>query len=143
MTDEWHIESKTKSPESNTVLISSPEQLSILDSYKLILSVTDVSKEKSDGLTLPEFVDAELCDLSSSGSDGFEKLRSKISYYPISQMRDYFSNYKWKVGETRFYEITPGSVPDEFPDTIPSGIIVNKYRLDLERMSIVDLDSII
>jgi hypothetical protein len=133
----WAVEAKSKAPQSkksksNTVKISSSEQL-CRDKTPLILSVTDISSDKKGGMTLPEWANKRLDDLSKSvphsNIDKFRKKMDKI--HQIFKMKEYFES-KWKIGTTEFFEIEVGSIPDSFGKDIPYGISIPGYTLNLK-----------
>ena len=130
--DEWGIEAKSKTPSSDSVKISSADQLVRGDPI-LVLAVTDVSADNKDGMTLPEIADEQLVEIAASvPTANTEEFRKKIdSFHRVFSMSQYFTS-KWEYGETEFFEIESESVPDNFGNGIPSGISIPGYKMKLE-----------
>ena len=135
--DDWAVEAKSKAPQSkksksSTVEISSTKQL-CRDKTPLVLSVTNISSDKKGGMTLPEWAQKRLDDLTNSvPHSNIDKLREKMDkIHQIFKMKDYFVS-KWKIEETEFFEIEVDSIPDSFGRNIPDGISIPGYTLDLK-----------
>jgi len=129
---EWGIEAKSKSPSSNSVKVSSDDQLTRKDPL-LVLSVTDVSADNKNGKTLPEIARDTLDELKSAvPTANISLLREKIDqFHRVFSMEEYFFS-KWNPGETDFIEIQTSSVPDRFGNEIPGGVTIPGYTLNLE-----------
>ena len=132
---DWGIEAKSKSPSSNSVKVSSRDQLTRKDPL-LALAVTDVSADKKHGKTLPEIAEDILDDLKhSQPTANVSELRKKIdAFHRVFSMKDYFVS-KWDYGSTDFFEINVDSVPDKFGNSIPAGVTISGYKLDLDVLS--------
>jgi hypothetical protein len=132
---EWGIEAKARSPLSESVRISSSMQLVRKDPI-LVLSVTEVSADNRDGMTIPEIAEEQMEEIRASvPTANTEDFRDKLdSFYRVFSMSQYFTS-KWEYGETEFYEIESGSVPDLFGNGIPSGVSISGYTLNLEVLS--------
>lgn len=132
---DWGIEAKSKSPSSNSVKVSSRDQLTRKDPL-LALAVTDVSADKKNGKTLPEIAEDILDDLKQSQpTANVSELRKKIdAFHRVFSMKDYFVS-KWDYGSTDFFEINVDSVPDKFGNSIPAGVTISNYKLDLGVLS--------
>lgn len=131
-TDNWSIEAKSKSPSSKFVKISSAEQLIRMD-HPLALAVTDVRADKGNGDTLPEIAEKILDELQKTvPGTNITEFRKKIdTFHRVFSMKDYFYS-KWKFGETEFFEIDVKSTPHEFGNSIPPGVTITGYKLNLE-----------
>jgi hypothetical protein len=129
---DWAVEAKSKTSKSTTVEISNSDQL-CCDKGLLALSVTNISSDKKDGETLPQWAKRRLTELQKSvPSSNVEELRKKMDkIHQIFKMEEYFQS-KWKIGDTDFFEIEVNSVPDKFGKNIPDGISIPGYRLDLK-----------
>jgi len=130
--EEWSIEAKSKSHSSNSVKISSAEQLTRKNQI-LALSVTDVNADKKNGNTLPEIAEMILKELKDSQpTSNITEFRKKIdAFHRVFTMKDYFFS-KWNYGITNFFEINIDSVPDKFGSNIPVGVTISGYTLDLD-----------
>jgi len=133
--DDWSIEAKSKNKDSETVKISSQKQLEH-NGTPLILSVTDVSKDKK-GKTLPLFIDSKMNELKLNGisNSSIDDLKKRIDdYYRVSSQEKSFVS-KWKVGTCDFYDVKNDSEPVKFIKTIPSTISIPGYTLQLSSLS--------
>jgi hypothetical protein len=139
---DWAVEAKSKTPGSDTVKISSSIQL-CPNQPLLLLSVTNISSDKKDGMTLPEWANKRLADLSVSvPTANIEKLRRKMDkIHQIFKMEEYFQS-KWEVHDTKFFEIKPDSIPDVFGKNIPNGISIYGYTLDLKILNAEKIENI-
>ena len=99
----------------------------------LALAVTDVSADKKDGVTLPEIAEDVLKDLEDvMPAANISELRKKIdAFHRIFSMKDYFFS-KWSFDKTDFFEVNVDSVPDKFGNSIPAGVTISSYKLDLD-----------
>jgi len=129
---DWAVEAKSKTPKSKMVKISSSVQL-CRDKGLLVLSVTNISSDKTGGETLPEWANRRLTELAKSvPSIDTKKFRKKMDkIHQIFKMEEYFQS-KWKIGDTEFFEIEDDSIPDKFGKNIPNGVSISGYRLDLK-----------
>ena len=130
--EKWGIEAKSRAPSSDSVQISSSDQLVRGDPI-LVLAVTEVSADNKDGMTLPEIAEEQLAEIGVSvPTANTEEFRRKIdSFHRVFSMSQYFTS-RWDYGETEFFEIESESVPDKFGNSIPSGISISGYKMKLE-----------
>jgi len=131
----WAIEAKSRSPSSESVRISSSDQL-VRQDPALVLAVTEVSANNDGGATLPEIAEQQLAAISDAvPTANTEELKRKIdSFHRVFSMREYFLS-RWEYGPTEFFEIEPGSVPDTFGSGIPTGISIPGYTLKLDLLT--------
>jgi hypothetical protein len=139
--ENWSVEAKAKAKGSNSVKISSKEQL-MHQGKPLLLSVLDVSKNKK-GESLPQITEKILFKLERMGvsSSTVENLRERIDdSYQVFKYETYFSS-KWKIGDINFHRVNESSDPAEFSKNMPDSIEVHRgYDLSLSCLEQVALD---
>jgi hypothetical protein len=138
--DGWAIEAKSIGESSDSVSISSLNQLKWNKGVNLILSVTTVSEDQTeDGKTLPEYIDNRVGILKSKNADSASKLLLKLQAIGFNQVTRSRYTSTWKIpsdDDTCFYSIEEDSPTNwwsnkEVKPQMPEEIIVSKYRLDL------------
>jgi len=131
--DDWGVEAKAKTPTSESVKISSQEQLTHKGN-PLILSVVDISTDKEKGKTLPQLIQSQLVVLEGMGIDKYQvqTVRKMIDdNYLVFAYESSFTS-KWKIGDIVFYDIPATSDPSTFSSGIPLSIkIPLGYTLNL------------
>ena len=138
--DGWAVEAKSVGESSDTVSISTLDQLKWNKGVKLVLSVTTVSKDESDhGMTLPEYIDERVMYLKSENSDSAKEILLKLQAIGFTDTTRARYSLKWKMPvpeDTSFYLIEKDSPTNWWSDKAlspqkPKEIVVDKYRLDL------------
>jgi hypothetical protein len=135
--DGWAIEAKSTGEDSDSISISSLNQLKWNKGQILILSVTTV-KSKANGIIFPEYVDKRVELLRKKDADAAAKLQLKLQTIGYNEaLRNKFKS-KWELPEiedTLFYLIDENSPTNWWSNKIepskPKEIIVKKYRLDM------------
>lgn len=144
--DGWAVEAKSTGASSDTVSISSLNQLKWVEGVNLVLSVTTVSRDESDdGVTLPEYLDKKVNDLQSVDPDSANLLKIKLQACGHTEATRPRYSLKWKVPEsenTSFYLIEEDSPTnwwsnEDLSPVKPKEIVVNKYNLDLKSKAFV------
>jgi hypothetical protein len=136
--DGWAVEAKSIGESSDSVSISSLNQLKWNKSVDLVLSVTTVKSHK-DGDTLPEYIDNRVDILKSKNADSASKLLLKLQAIGLNEASRRRFSSTWKIpskDDTCFYCIEEDSPTNwwsnkEVKPQMPEEILVGKYRLDL------------
>jgi hypothetical protein len=142
--DTWGVESKAKTTKSNSVKISSVNQLRH-QGIPLVLSVLDVSKSKS-GESLPLIIERKIEELRSIDipREDIERLVADLDdYYQIYTSETSFTS-KWKTGKIKFYGISEDSTPSVFSANIPKKIeLPDGYTLIIDEFKAELLENLI
>jgi len=140
--ESWAIESKSSGNDPESVIISYPEQVDFRIEKTLVLGVTEVRMNMSDGKTLPEIVEEVLDELPAIHGPLLETYLTGRRFMK-SESKKY--SRKWDVGGTRFLHITEDSevLPCEIIDGLPSTVKLTKYRLKTESFPSSDLSDLI
>ena len=127
------IEVKAKTPSSNSVSISSVEQLDPVDAIPLILAVVTLSQlqDSLQGGISPDDLVNDVRERVASDAIAATELEFKLracNYYP----RPYYSSVKFRLVAIRYYGVT-----DVFPkmrrSDLARGILDATYELDLSQ----------
>ena len=138
--DGWAVEAKSIGESSDSVSISSLDQLRWNKGLNLILSVTTVSEEKGkDGKTLPQYIDDRIQLLKTKNSDAAKELLLKLQAIGFTKTTHARYTSTWKIpslDDTLFYRIEEDSPTNwwsnkEVKPKKPAEILVSKYHLDL------------
>jgi hypothetical protein len=125
------IETKTKTPISNRVVISSVDQLDPVTPLPLTLAVVTISSLQDDliGATSPnDLVDGIRMKLDEEplATIEFDRRLRAANYFP----RPYYEKMKFRLISMRFYKLSPG-FPRLRQSSLPKGVVSASYELDL------------
>jgi hypothetical protein len=136
--DETQVECKTVGLDGIHVESSSINQF-VSENYPIILAITEVLTD-NDSLILPDIVLNLLGEIGTQTTVHHSlALRNKVtSRYPLLLNHREYYHSRWQIGTFSCKIVNDDSIPAVFPLSVPSEIILGKFKFDFT--SLEDLD---
>ena len=126
------VETKTRTPQTSTVRVSSANQLDSNGVARLFLHVTQVSQAVGDpvsGVTISEIAARTRDSIASIDISAMALFEERLSATGFDWNDDY-SDRLWLIGTDTLYEVRNG-FPRITPTMIPSGVESVRYVIEL------------
>lgn len=131
-----HLELKSTASNSNTIEVSSVDQLKIQQTIPLFVGAVCVERVDEGGKNLAQIVQFFLRNVKDlAGAEIAIRLEAQLdAFYSIISLSRYFTT-KWIASDQRVYEVEVDSPSNILSDVIPEGVDISSYSLELETLT--------